>query len=137
MKKIFPLGILLLMIFVSLSCRSATQKAIEEFGIISTPELVKGIEEKTIFIFDNNSPKLYREKHIPTAVFLDYHAPDPALLPPDKNAPLVFYCKNVRCTASHQGARYARSQGYQNLRIYPLGIDGWVEAGLPVESGGI
>lgn len=135
MRKFYPLVFFLMTAFAVSGCRSATQKAIEEFGIVSTEDLSQGIQEKTLFVFDANSPESYKKHHIPTAAYLSYRDPDPAVLPSDKNALLVFYCKNERCTASHEAARFAREQGYQNLKIYPLGIDGWVKAGMTVESG--
>ncbi len=107
----------------------------DEFPFITTEALSQGIKAKTLYIFDNNTPALYKQKHIPTAVFLSTKDPEPQLLPPDKNSNLVFYCKNTRCTASHQGARFAKAQGYANVQVYPLGIDGWEKAGMSLESG--
>jgi rhodanese-related sulfurtransferase len=135
MKKFFPVFLVALLFgwipSVS-SCHS--EGGGEEFLFISTQDLSKGIKEKTLFVVDNNTPELYQKKHIPSAVFMDHHEPNAAVLPKDKNTALVFYCKNTRCTASHAGARFAKSQGYSNIRVYPEGIDGWETAGMPLEA---
>lgn len=109
--------------------------ASEEFEFISTDELAKGIQEKKLFVIDNNAPDLYPQKHIPTAVYMNILEPNAKLLPPNKETPLVFYCRNPRCGASHEGARFAKKMGYTHVRVYPSGIDGWEEAGKAVEKG--
>ncbi len=137
MVKLIMVGWFLVLVIAGMSCRNPPQVPEEEFQFISTEDLGKGIKERSLMIFDNNSPELYEKKHIPTAVHMDFDHPDPKILPPEKNSPLVFYCKNTRCTASHEGARYAKSQGYTQVRVYPLGIDGWEKAGMPLESGSL
>jgi rhodanese-related sulfurtransferase len=37
--------------------------------------------------------------------------------------------------ASHQAARRAAKMGYTRVFVMTDGIDGWVKAGLPVETG--
>jgi rhodanese-related sulfurtransferase len=133
-KVLFTAG-LFLIVAAGTACRDANKTAEEEFGVVSTEELSNGIKNRTLMVFDNNTPELYQKKHIPSAVFMDHNDPDPNLLPADKDAKLVFYCKNTRCIASHEGARFAKSQGYTQVRVYPLGIDGWEKAGMPLESG--
>jgi rhodanese-related sulfurtransferase len=50
-------------------------------------------------------------------------------LPADKAKPLVFYCANTQCGASHEAAGKAITAGYQNVKVLPDGIAGWVKAG--------
>jgi rhodanese-related sulfurtransferase len=67
---------------------------------------------------------------IPDAVLLsDYEKYDPAELGADKAKPLVFYCANRQCGASHDAAAKARTAGYTNVKVLPDGIAGWVKAG--------
>ncbi len=54
-------------------------------------------------------------------------------LPPDKSAKLVFYCADTQCTASHEAARRAIGAGYTDVSVMSDGIQGWVDAGKPVE----
>jgi rhodanese-related sulfurtransferase len=57
-----------------------------------------------------------------------------AMLGPDKDRVLVFYCGFVKCTRSHNGAAWARKLGYTNVYRHPGGIRAWIEAGYPVDS---
>ena len=50
-------------------------------------------------------------------------------LPSDKTKPLVFYCANTHCGASHHAAARALTAGYTNVKVMPAGIAGWVSAG--------
>ena len=52
-------------------------------------------------------------------------------LPADKNAKLVFYCANDKCSASHAAAKRALENGYKNVAVLPDGIAGWKQAGQP------
>jgi rhodanese-related sulfurtransferase len=72
---------------------------------------------------------------IPNAVLLTSDA-DYALseLPTDKSKPLVFYCANTMCGASHHAAERAMTAGYTNVKVMPEGIAGWVKAGKKTQS---
>ncbi|QRM57548.1 PQQ-dependent catabolism-associated CXXCW motif protein [Sinorhizobium sp. BG8] len=48
----------------------------------------------------------------------------------DKNTKIVFYCMN-NCWMSWNAAKRAVAWGYTSVLWYPLGTDGWTEAGLP------
>ncbi len=93
----------------------------------------------------------YNKNHVPGAVqFLFPIPPMPewntgetagktqdefiAMLGPDKDRPLIFYCGFVKCTRSHNGAIWARKLGYNNVYRMPGGIIGWKEAGYPADS---
>lgn len=52
-------------------------------------------------------------------------------LPADKNAKLVFYCANQKCSASQAAAKRAMENGYTNVAYLPEGIAGWKQAGQP------
>lgn len=70
---------------------------------------------------------------IPGAVLLsDYEAFAISELPADKAKPLVFYCANEHCGASHEAAKRARFAGYQDVKVLPAGIAGWAKAGKAV-----
>ncbi len=113
---------------------SSSIHAADELSFISTEELAKGIKEKNIFVVDCNTPEIYEKGHIPTAIHMNSSNPDLKLLPKDKKSALVFYCKNPRCMASHEGANFAKQKGYTNVRVYSLGIDGWQKAGMTIET---
>ena len=48
---------------------------------------------------------------------------------------MVVYCSNLSCPNSEGVARTLTRLGYTNVRKYAEGIQDWVEAGLPTESG--
>lgn len=74
---------------------------------------------------------------IPGAVLLtDSEMFAPSELPADKAKPLVFYCTNQHCGASHEAAEKAVTAGYKNVKVMPDGIAGWVKAGKPVTKPG-
>lgn len=67
---------------------------------------------------------------IPGAVLLtDSDTFNPGELPADKAKPLVFYCANTHCGASHEAANKAITAGYTQVKVLPDGIAGWVKAG--------
>ena len=52
-----------------------------------------------------------------------------ALLGPDPQRPVVFYCKKLRCRSSHQAASWAVKMGYQQVYRYAGGWVAWMQAG--------
>jgi rhodanese-related sulfurtransferase len=87
-----------------------------------------------LFVLDANRPDTRADKGIiPGAVLLPSSTEyDVALLPKTKDAPLVFYCANERCSASKKAAKRALEAGYTNVNVLPEGIAGWLKAGKPV-----
>jgi len=72
---------------------------------------------------------------VPGAVLLsDSESFQVSELPADKTRPLVFYCANTRCGASHEAAEKALTAGYTNVKVMPDGIAGWVKAGKKVQT---
>lgn len=70
---------------------------------------------------------------IPGAILLsDSEAFSLSELPADKAKPLVFYCANTHCGASHEAAGRALHAGYKNVKVLPDGIAGWAKAGKQV-----
>ena len=51
-------------------------------------------------------------------------------LPPDKDAPLHIYCRSGRMSA--QAAITLNEMGYTNVVDLAGGMEGWMEAGLPI-----
>ncbi len=62
-------------------------------------------------------------------------AADAGRLLPDKGAAIVTYCSNAACPNSQNVAGALERLGYTNVRKYRDGIQDWVGAGLPVETG--
>jgi len=80
----------------------------------------------------------YAQAHIPGAVNLEFHLGDRAtldpakakrlaqLVGPDKNRPLIIYCRSFRCLRSGIAARWAVDMGYKQVLRYPAGWHGWL-----------
>lgn len=130
MKKYSRIFLTFAFFFVALA--SVVQA--DDFKTISTTDLAKGIQDKSLTVMDCNTDEVYKKGHIPGAIFMTGDEAGAKALPQDKNASLVFYCKNPRCMASHKCADVAKSKGYKNLQVYSEGIDGWVKAGKVVET---
>lgn len=131
--KLLPLGLVLMALIVGATACSEVGKV--KLATITTEELSTGIADKSLFVVDNNTPEIFAKNHIVTAQHMDPRQLDQQRLPANKDAKLVFYCKNTWCMASHAGARQALELGYKNSRVYPDGIDGWIKAGKQIESG--
>lgn len=85
-------------------------------------------------VIDVNAPSRWAHAHVPGARNLDpqhYVASD---LPTDQAALLVFYCSNPMCSKAPRAARRAMAMGHTQVRVMSAGMQGWMEARLPVES---
>ena len=51
-----------------------------------------------------------------------------------KDAELVFYCSNYRCTASGFAAKKLKKDGFEHVWAYEGGAAEWYQKGLPVEG---
>ncbi|MEU6738607.1 rhodanese-like domain-containing protein [Streptosporangium sandarakinum] len=106
-------------------------------ALISRDELRAAIETGTVVVVDALGGDYYAQQHLPGALALVENevADRAAELLPDKDAAIVTYCSNPACGNSEAVARRLTGLGYTNVRKYREGIQDWVEAGLPVESG--
>lgn len=106
------------------------------FAMLSVEQVAAGIEDSAspLAVYDSNRRETFEEHHVPGAVWLRYDAVSTEALPADTAAPVVFYCANEQCGASHQAAEAAIALGYSNVSVMGAGIEGWVAAGMPVET---
>jgi rhodanese-related sulfurtransferase len=91
----------------------------------------------TIIAVDALPEAYYSQQHFPGAVNLiaaDVEDRAGRLLP-DKAAAIVTYCSNPACQNSTQVAMKLERLGYTDVRKYTDGIEDWVGAGLPTQSG--
>lgn len=119
------------LLVASCSYLSGTQTQLPS---ISTEELKESLANASVTVIDCNSEEVFNKNHIVSARWMDLDNPQKDILPTDPLSPLVFYCKNEHCTASHEGAHIAQKMGYKNVAIYSPGIDGWMAANGSVES---
>lgn len=95
----------------------------------------QGPEKGNYVLVDSRPASRYNDGHIPTAIsapFADLEKMGEALLPPDKNKPLIFYCGGVTCVLSPKSAALAKKFGYANVRVFSDGEPAWKKAELPL-----
>lgn len=90
------------------------------------------IDATNPFILDVREANEYADGHIEKAVLIPIRTlPDQlALLPTEKNTPIILYCG-----IGHRGAQalvYLKALGYVNVKSVMGGYKAWVGANLPV-----
>lgn len=90
---------------------------------------------RSAVVLDVNPREIYDEGHVPGARWMSFDTLDRGLLPEDRAVPVVVYCYNPTCGASHQAAEKIAAAGWKDVRRMSAGIRGWQAAGLPVEAG--
>jgi len=114
--------------------KKAQTASADKIKRLSPDELEKQLTSSKVFDCNN---EMTRKKYgkIPGAVLLssssDYKLD---VLPKDKTKPVVFYCSNPLCGASHRGAKRAVVAGYADVSVLPVGIIGWAKAGKKTET---
>lgn len=104
---------------------------------ITRDKLKAGLDAGTIIAVDALPESYYAQQHIPGAINLvsgDVPALAAGLLP-DRDAAIVTYCSNTACGNSGHVADALTKLGYTSVRKYSEGIQDWIEAGLPTETG--
>jgi rhodanese-related sulfurtransferase len=106
-------------------------------ALITRDELQAAIANDEVTLVDALPASYYEQQHLPGAVnlFVQEAADRAGHVLPDKGAAIVAYCSNESCPNSEGVARTLTRLGYTNVRKYREGIQDWVEAGLPTESG--
>ena len=66
----------------------------EGFGSLTPQEVFAKLKQKNVFVYDNNSPEVFKDAHVPRAKWLHPSEYDAKELPADKSATLIFYCHN-------------------------------------------
>ena len=109
--------------------------AVAERIAIVTPQEVDALRKANAqaVVIDVNPKEIYDEGHVPGARWMRFDQADRSVLPTDRATPIVLYCFNPVCGASHQAASAVASAGWKDVRRMSAGIQGWKAAGLPVE----
>jgi len=123
------------------------------YDVITAGELHQRLAaEKALLVIDTMPlEESFKKEHVPGAKQFLFPIPDMgawdktltdgksqedflALLGPDKDRPVVFYCGFVKCTRSHNGAAWASKLGYRKVSRFPGGIYAWKGAKYEIES---
>jgi rhodanese-related sulfurtransferase len=90
-------------------------------------------------LVDALAPMSYAHSHLPGAINLPPEWVDergPRRIP-ELDAEIVVYCASSTCDSSVDVGNSLVELGYRNVRHYVGGKSDWVEAGLPLEGGGV
>lgn len=137
----------------ALAVKLARETVAGGYGLVTAAELKTWMDEKKPLLLVDTMPfeASYKKEHVPGAKAFEFPI-EPletwdtaktggkslkdfeALLGPDKNRLLVFYCGFVKCTRSHNAAIWAKKLGYANIVRFPGGIYAWKGAKYPVEA---
>jgi thiosulfate/3-mercaptopyruvate sulfurtransferase len=118
------------------------------YKAVNAADLKNWVEAKKDMLIVDTMPfeASYKKQHVPNALQMEFPIPEMKeiddtkkaefvkLLGPNKDRLLVFYCGFTECTRSHNAAMWAVKLGYTNVCRFPGGIEGWAQAGYPVES---
>ena len=94
------------------------------------------MQREAVATIDVNAKQSWLRARVPGAIHLDPTGFRDDDLPADKGSLLVFYCSNMLCRKAPNAARRARALGYTNVCVMSAGINGWLDASLPIESDG-
>ncbi|MER7007764.1 rhodanese-like domain-containing protein [Dactylosporangium sp. NPDC000555] len=105
--------------------------------LIDREQLHTEIKAGVVTVVDALGGYYYAKQHLPGAIPLVENdvAELAGSLLPERAAPIVTYCSNPACPNSQRVADKLIALGYTNVRKYREGIEDWVAAGLPTESG--
>ena len=101
---------------------------------IAPGQLQARMQQEPLTVLDVNARPSWLKARVPGAIHLDVDY-DATALPADKDAGLVFYCSNPLCRKAPNAAKRAKQLGHTDVRVMSAGITGWIDAGLPVDSG--
>lgn len=118
------------------------------YQVVTTEELKGWIDAGNPMLIVDTMPyeSSYKKNHIPGAVPFEFPIPEMmeldedtrvkfvALLGPDTERKIVFYCGFTKCTRSHNGAMWAKKLGYTNVFRHPGGILAWKQARYPADK---
>src|SRR5262249_46637363 len=101
---------------------------------LSAVDLKNRFDRPGLFVFDSNRTTLWERGHVPQSVFVGQEDIPVDLLPSDKNAELVFYCRDAMCLTAYLSAAQARTLGYPNTFVMEGGREAWANSGFPLVS---
>jgi rhodanese-related sulfurtransferase len=106
-------------------------------ALINRDQLRAEIDAGSVVVVDALGGEYYEKQHLPGAIPLveaEVTGRASTLLP-DRSTAIVTYCSNPACPNSGRVAELLTTLGYTNVRKYREGIEDWVNAGLPTETG--
>jgi len=82
-------------------------------------------KEPMLRLIDVNTQEVYNDAHIRGAVHVDLESVEKESSQWNKKTPVVFYCSDYACMASHSAAEKLQTLGFEDVAVYPGGIQEW------------
>ncbi len=82
-------------------------------------------KEPSLRLLDINTTAVYNDAHIPGAMHVSLNSIEDQASTWDKKTPIVTYCSDYNCIASHKAADTLRELGFSDVRVYSGGIHEW------------
>lgn len=95
-------------------------------------DLKERLARPDVFVLDANRLTLWESGHVPQAAFVGQEDLPVDRLPADRDAELVFYCRDTMCLTAYLSAAKARTLGYPNTFVMEGGRQAWAESGYPL-----
>jgi hypothetical protein len=93
--RILWAGLLAAALAAPLGCKSIGEVGADEgFATLSVDEVGQKIGKPDVFVFDGNTAETYAKGHLPGARWIHHDDVKAETMPPNKEATLIFYCKN-------------------------------------------
>lgn len=104
-------------------------------------DTVDRLLQEEVPVVDVLGPESYGRQHLPGAVNVPVDGDDfedrVQEVAPDKEAPVVVYCRDPECQASPAAAHVLEDHlGYQDVRLFHGGLVAWRRSGRPFEGKG-
>ena len=105
---------------------------------VSTEELRQRLDENEatpVFVL---SELLFEKEHIPGAINIPEEEVDERFSEEfDEGEEVIIYCASESCQAAPRVGQKLEAMGFENVREYEPGLEGWRERGLPLEGSAV
>lgn len=98
-KVVWPLAlaaVALVASWTTVKAADAKKEESEPFKRLTVDDVAKRVGSPGVLIVDGNNDDVYRDGHLPGAVHLLSQNIKEGVLPPDKSAPIIFYCHSEK-----------------------------------------
>lgn len=103
-------------------------------------EVKDSVQEPKFRLIDVNTEEVYKDAHIPGAIHVAADRIEEVAKDWNKETPIVVYCSDYVCQASHNAAKKFTQLGFKDVTVFGGGIHEWVrlakenKAAYPVEG---
>jgi rhodanese-related sulfurtransferase len=116
-----------------------SDRDLKSISTVELSSLVEAAKEEpdTVVLIDSRSPIDFRRSHLPKAVNVDLADMDGGAFSDAKFAAFetrVVYGRDPGSAIARALAKRLLAMGYDKVRLYQPGIEGWARAGLALES---